>query len=255
MARRQPDLRTTASREKLKAGCDHTASIAKGTALIWRTAGRGQAGQWRVRRLNPKKKAGYSFGVLGVCDLLGEGMSYEQAAAEALLWQPAAGPLVTAGSADCGRCGKKLAEGGPLAEMPDYSAPEPPPGEQRPRVKLHQKCYLVRDAVDEYMEVFAATFRSADRARYALEAHVLPALGDTAVVDLEAHRVREFQEALAARPALLAGRRGSASRKVRAAVTEEQRRARRVSANTIMSKLKSALNRAVDNGPSAPGGA
>lgn len=100
----------------------------------------------------------------------------------------------------------------------------------------------VRRAVERYLEWYKAHRRSYDRIRYNFEAHVLPDLGDIRVDTLTTNRLRKWHQELAEKPARLRGG------KRRKAETEDQKRARKVTANRLLKDLKAALNRALEDG-------
>jgi integrase len=80
--------------------------------------------------------------------------------------------------------------------------------------------------------------------RSAAQAHILPALGGLRLEALTASHIRRWHEALSKAPALLRTRRGAAAPRLREAHDEEARRARRSTANRVLTILKAALNRA-----------
>ena len=100
----------------------------------------------------------------------------------------------------------------------------------------------VRDVVDRYLEWFVAHRKSYDQVVNVFKANILPKLGEMRVDDLTPMQLRRWHQDLAAKPARL---RGGQDRK---AVTDDQKRARKVSANRALVSLKAALNRAVDDG-------
>lgn len=100
----------------------------------------------------------------------------------------------------------------------------------------------VRRAVERYLEWYKAHRRSYDRIRYNFEAHVLPELGHLRVEALTTERLRRWHHALADAPARLRGGHR------REATTEDEKRARRVTANRLLKDLKAALNRALEDG-------
>lgn len=211
------DLTTRAARKRLAPGISKTVRVGRGLALIYRRGRNGEAGTWRVRKAVPTTvaTAGYRFGILGAADDLGEEtglLSFQAAVARAAAWDP-------------------KTEASPVAEDAAVEAP-----------------YTVADGVGAYLRWFKEHRRSYDQTRLVLEAHVLPALGDLSIELLTAERLREWHEALASSPARLRGRRGDEARKTRPALTEDQRRARRSTANGVLSVLKAALNRAWEDG-------
>ena len=104
----------------------------------------------------------------------------------------------------------------------------------------------VRQAVERYLEWYKAHRRSYDRLRYNFNAHVLPELGDLKVEDLTTRRLRKWHQRLAEKPARLRGKKGKS--RYREAKTEDQKRARKVTANRQLKDLKAALNHALEDG-------
>jgi len=100
----------------------------------------------------------------------------------------------------------------------------------------------VQDAVDRYLEWYQVHRRSYDHVSNVFRSRVLPELGHWDVKDLTAHRMRQWHQSLAQSPARL---RGGQLRKAR---SEDEKRARKVSANRALTALKAALTRAVDDG-------
>jgi integrase len=100
----------------------------------------------------------------------------------------------------------------------------------------------VREVVDRYLDWYEAHRKSYDRIRNIFDAHVLPELGDARVEALTPQRLRSWHQGIAAKPARL---RGGQERPAR---TEDERRARKVTANHALTALKAALNRAVQDG-------
>ena len=100
----------------------------------------------------------------------------------------------------------------------------------------------VRRAVERYLAWYKDHRRSYDRIRYNFEAHVLPELGDLRVEALTTDRLRRWHQQLAEQPARLRGGH------LRKAKTEDEKRARKVTANRLLKDLKAALSRAVGDG-------
>jgi len=100
----------------------------------------------------------------------------------------------------------------------------------------------VQRAVERYLDWYKAHRRSYDRVSYNFKAHVLPELGSLRVEALTADRLRRWHHALAEAPARL---RGGHKRE---ATTDDEKRARKVTANRLLKDLKAALNRALEDG-------
>src|SRR4051794_30597609 len=90
---------------------------------------------------------------------------------------------------------------------------------------------------------------TAREARYAAEAHILPELASLPVAKLTAARLRRWHEALAEAPKRLRVSRGSTVPRFQPSSADpEARRARRATANRVLTILKAALNRAYQDG-------
>ena len=82
-------------------------------------------------------------------------------------------------------------------------------------------------------------------ARWTVEAHILPALGSTPLTTITPAKLRSWHEALANAPARLRTAKGAALQKTRAPASDSgKKRARRSTANRILTVLKAGLNRA-----------
>lgn len=116
------------------------------------------------------------------------------------------------------------------------------------------KPWTVRDAVEHYLTDYTA--RGGKARKYVettFEAHILPKLGDQKIVELTTATIRSWHRSLATAPARL---RTSALAKVRrsrplAADDADAHRARRATANGILTLLKAALNLAYRDGKAA----
>jgi integrase len=113
------------------------------------------------------------------------------------------------------------------------------------------KVTTVNEALTDYLD-WLATHRKPEAvkvARWTTEAHILPALGDIRLTALTPTRIRSWHEALASAPARLRTRRDAERHNLRAAPADgEAKRARRATANRVLTVLKAALNRAWHEG-------
>jgi integrase len=107
----------------------------------------------------------------------------------------------------------------------------------------------VRDAAEHYLKWFREHKRSVKETEHTINVHILPALGDKLLSELAAPQVREWLDKLATRPARLRASKFAKAPKYRAAPkTDEEKRARRASANRILNVLKALLNKAFHDG-------
>ncbi|MGE0629601.1 MAG: tyrosine-type recombinase/integrase [Geminicoccaceae bacterium] len=115
--------------------------------------------------------------------------------------------------------------------------------------------HTVNDALDTYLEWLARHRRSARDATWKADALIRPKLGQVPLSRLTASTIRQWHEELAEQPARLRSRRKldndgrqQAQRFRAPPETEDGRRARRASANRVLTILKAALNRAYHDG-------
>lgn len=107
----------------------------------------------------------------------------------------------------------------------------------------------LREAADTYLEWFRAHRRSVKETEHSVRVHILPELGDKLLGELTTAGIRDWLEALAARPARVRSRKIATKPSYRAApTTADQKRARRATANRVLNVLKAILNRAFEQG-------
>jgi integrase len=107
----------------------------------------------------------------------------------------------------------------------------------------------VRKAITLYVADYTArSGKSLDYVQGTFDAHVLPRLGDLLVQDLTTDVLRRWHHGLAAVPARRRTKAGAAVAVVKAKVAPEAQRARRVTANAVLTLLKAALNFAYRDG-------
>ena len=106
----------------------------------------------------------------------------------------------------------------------------------------------VRKAVEDYLEFLAHNRRTAQDARYRLDAFVLPVLGDVPVADLTAERLRKWLYGLAAMPRRVRSPKGKPPSHAKVDGSAEAQRKRRASANRTWAVFRAALNRSWRDG-------
>ena len=107
----------------------------------------------------------------------------------------------------------------------------------------------VREAMDAYLADYRARGGKAEAAMLTtIKAHILPALGDVEVARLTFARIREWHRAVAAAPARLRTKTTAKKNNVRKAEGPEAHRARRSTANRVLTVLKAALTHAYQEG-------
>jgi integrase len=105
----------------------------------------------------------------------------------------------------------------------------------------------VRDALTRYVEYKRALGQPVSDVLSRGGVHILPSLGDLVVSELTAEQLRRWLAAMAAAPAQSRPKAGKPQFKP-APATDEAIRARRASANRVLTMLKAALNHAFDEG-------
>jgi len=209
--KRSAKLDTWNARKKLDIGRRHQEPLAQGMIICYRRPKTGGAGTWLARWTNSETKK-ESMESLGIADDYqdadGKGiLTYAQAQAKAMEWFQA-----------------KEREG------PDY---EPPPSGR----------FTVADALDTY-------FKDGERrgmkglgvAKASANARIVPALGNIEVAKLTRTRIENWLHDLANSPKMIRTRIGQPQAFAPAPKTEDEKRARKDSANRILTILKAALN-------------
>ena len=108
--------------------------------------------------------------------------------------------------------------------------------------------FTVADAMAAYLEFLEANRKSAEDARYRVDAHILPTLGDIEVASLTTEQLRRWLADLAKAPARLRTKKGKTQQHRAAAHDDESKRRRRSTANRTLTVLKAALNHAWHDG-------
>jgi len=106
-----------------------------------------------------------------------------------------------------------------------------------------QYTYSVADAMAEYLEHLTAFGKSAQDAKYRMDAYILPAFGDLECEALTTQQIRNWFAALATQPARLRSKGEQQYRQFDPSDPETLRK-RRHSANKVLTILKAGLNRA-----------
>lgn len=105
--------------------------------------------------------------------------------------------------------------------------------------------YAVKDAVADYLAWYSVHRKALANTRTTCNAHILPALGDRQVAALTTQELRQWHEGLATAPARLRSPKNSDTRHTKQAT---EPRARRATANRVLTVLKAALNHAYHEG-------
>lgn len=208
---RDAKLETRAARLRLKPQARHWKSVGKGLALGYRRTSKGY-GTWSARLLLPSGK--YVLRALGNAD------DFQAAnGADVLTFfqaQDKARALADQAKSDAG---------------------------------IVTKPVTVAEAAERYLAWYREHRRAVRTTEKAINAHILPALGARPVHALTTVELRTWLEKLASQPARLRSGRLATKRNFRAAPkTADEKRARRATANRILSILKAILNRAFHDG-------
>jgi integrase len=210
MARSTRDsrLETRTPRLKLKPGIRYWRSIGKGLALGYRRTREG-FGTWTLRWLGQDGK--YHLHAIGQAD------DFQEAdGADVLDFFQA--------QDRCRELARQMKEGTGVAGSP----------------------YTVADAMREYLSWYGNHRKAVYHTRRAAEVHILPALGKRVVAELTAEQLRQWHERLANTPAMARTGRFTVERRTRE--RESEPRARKATANRVLTILKAALNHAYHDG-------
>jgi integrase len=204
---RDSNLDTRTSRLKLPIGKRHWKAIGKGVAIGYRRTQEG-FGSWSVRTVTPDGK--YHIETIGMADD----------------YQDADGAKVLDFFQAQDKCRAHAEEQSALwGGMP-------------------RKPITVAEAAEHYLDWFRLHKRSYKETRYTIETHILPGLGERLVGELRAPEIRKWHERVASTPPRLRTRPGSKQKFGERPATADEKRARKASANRILTVLKAILNKA-----------
>ncbi len=210
---RNERLDTRTARLKLPVRSEpHWFTIQEGRAIGYRRLPGGKAGAWIARHYSPAD--GRTYRSLGTADDYmdadgGSTLTFAQAQARAAEW-----------FRETERAAGRVAE--PIT---------------------------VREAMDHYLADYLARGGKAERdMRITIAAHILPDLGDKKVADLTLATIRAWHHHLAAAPSRLRSGKNAPRKAGRKAEGADAHRARRSSANRILTVLKASLSLAYREG-------
>lgn len=121
------------------------------------------------------------------------------------------------------------------------------------RGKPAVKPLTVAEAAAHYMDWYRGHKKAVSHAERYLRLFVLPAFGDRTVASLEKAEIERWHRKIAATPPRLRTRKGKAQRFAKRATDAEGVRARKATANRILTVLKAMLNRAAKDYPKRVG--
>jgi integrase len=211
---RDVKLDTRSARARVGTGKGtHWITLSSGCAIGYRKGARG--GAWVARfiaadRTRLEKKLGTTDDILEADGVLA--LSYQQAEAKARAWFQIAASKVSGESVHSGR-------------------------------------FTVTDGFKDYLSHCKRRgLKAVDRMEHAARVNILPFLGTLEIDKLTRGRLERWHEDLASSPARLRSKTGSGPRFKPAAQTEEEKRARKSSANRVLAILQAALNYSVTQG-------
>lgn len=108
--------------------------------------------------------------------------------------------------------------------------------------------FTVADALDEYLDWCRTHRKSAAALQAAINGHIRPGLGAIPIDKLTHTQIRAFHESVASAPARVRTPKGKPQKFKKAPSNPDQVRARRATANRLLSVLKAALNRSFVEG-------
>ena len=207
--RENSDLKTRTGRERLDAGRQpHWHELIKGTHLGWQRWPKNKTGRWVLRTRRDGK---YTVAQIGIAD---------------------DDPKLPADNETVFTFEQARAKAVELSRK----------GEQPIGGITVARCCA------NYLDDLAYRGKNARDAKYAFDAHILPALGKMLVKDLTARRLKRFLGDLAKTPARRRTGRGREQKYKKAPADDEGIRQRRATANRVFGVLRPALNLAFEDG-------
>lgn len=105
----------------------------------------------------------------------------------------------------------------------------------------------VAKAVENYMAWYRTEGKAVKETETTINAHILPYFGESRISDLTTKAIREWHHKLANKPARKRTRSGARQQYQEKPDTEDKKRARKATANRVLTVLKAILNRAYDD--------
>ncbi|PKO70931.1 MAG: site-specific integrase [Betaproteobacteria bacterium HGW-Betaproteobacteria-14] len=209
---RSSKLETRTSRLKLAIGERHYVRIGKGISLGYRRGPEG-SGNWEVRVFMPDGR--YDFRALAKAD-----------------------DFIDANESDV--LDYYAAQDRARQAAEDMRHPT--------AVSARRRKLTVKAAVDHYMDWYRHHGKSVKGMETTINAHILPAFGDMQVVDLDSQAIRKWHQDLSRMPARKRTSRYAKAQQFRdKPATEEEKRARKSTANRVLTVFKAILNKAYDH--------
>jgi integrase len=107
--------------------------------------------------------------------------------------------------------------------------------------------FTVQKAAEHYLAWYQEHKKAYTETKTAIEAHILPKLGELPVGELTAPKIREWHRALAAKAPRRRTQKGKAQAYGEKPLTDDAKRARRATANRLLTILKALLNKAFED--------
>jgi integrase len=105
----------------------------------------------------------------------------------------------------------------------------------------------VAEAVTRYLAWYKEHRKAYRETDAAIKAHILPTFGDLSIERIQAREIREWHRALATHARRRRTKKGARQQFGAKPATEDQKRARRASANRVLTILKAILNKALED--------
>jgi integrase len=102
----------------------------------------------------------------------------------------------------------------------------------------------VGEAAAHYLEWYREHRKAMDETTATIDAHILPTFGSKALADIKSLELKKWRDKLATRPPRRRTRLGRAQKHGEKPQTDEEKRARKATANRILTVLKAILNKA-----------
>jgi integrase len=113
--------------------------------------------------------------------------------------------------------------------------------------RVGSKGHTVADAITNYLVWFREERKAVRETESAIKAHITPIFGETPIERLQAKEIRNWHRALATHAVRRRSKKGARQRFGAKPHNEDQKRARRATANRVLTVLKAVLNKAIED--------
>jgi len=212
-------LSTRKTRLELKAGIRVQEPISTGCYLVYRRPSSGSDGKWSVCWVTPKTK-------VQVRETIGIADDFQRANQKTILSYMQAKNLAIKWFEQKTNCFW-----------------------ENDVATVRNNSYTVAEALEDYFrEGEKRGMKGADRARLSANAWIIPTLGKIPIKKLTRAQIESWLDTISTAPRRIRAKRGEGQAYAKPPVTEAEKRARKDSANRILSILKAALNFTIDHG-------